>query len=171
MDTILEKRINEAIEQINRMTDSPIDYRTMDPNAKLMLVSLIHEWQKLQDYEDGMEQKIVDRFCECFIPGDKIVAMPAITLIEPKIRQNSTDPVTIENGALFCYKSANIRSFINYVPLFRSVALPYDELYVLTPDRAFTSGAPTRFRWAFGIASGSASTSRHGSKRSRGSRC
>lgn len=141
MDTILEKRINEAIEQINRMTDSPIDYRTMDPIAKMMLVSLIHECQKLQDYVDGMEQKIVDRFCECFIPGDKIVAMPAITLIEPKIRQNSTDPVTIENGALFCYKSANIRSFINYVPLFRSVALPYDELYVLTPDRAFTSGA------------------------------
>lgn len=141
MDVILEKKVKEAIEYINELSDESIDFQLMDPIAKIMLVSMIQECQKIQDYVDGISDKLVERFCECFIPRDKICATPAITLIEPKFKiQKKSDIVSINFGTSFTYKTNGGKQIINYIPLLKNILLPYNNLYILTPNKLYASG-------------------------------
>ena len=83
MDVDLEKRINEAIETMQQILPEAVDIYQLDPMAKIMLVALVSETSKIQDYVDGTLQRIVERFCTDFIPRKNVNAMPAICLVSP----------------------------------------------------------------------------------------
>lgn len=136
MDIDVERRVNDAISQLRELSIQDIDFNLMDPVAKMMLIALINECQKIQDYIDETTQRIVDRFCTDFIPRGKIEAIPAITLINPTFKpKKETGIVPVGTGASFSYKTANSKQPINYIPLFTTSLVPYTDLYVLTPNR------------------------------------
>ena len=88
MDIELKNKLNETIEQLRRLSViEDLDYDQMDPVLKMMLVALVNEEQKIQDYVDGAAQKIIERYCTDFIPWEQVGATPAITLLHPTFRK------------------------------------------------------------------------------------
>lgn len=136
MDIELEKRINEAIDQLKQMSFNDIDFYQMDPIAKMMLVALVNEAQKLQDYIDGTTHRLVERFCVDFIPRQKVEAMPAICLINPTLKSRNDDAMTfVDASASFVFKTDKSKSPINYIPIFGTALLPYKGCYLLNHDQ------------------------------------
>lgn len=133
MDIELEKKTAQVLEYLGRISKGKSNVSPSDPIAKMMLVALLHEIQKVEDYLGGMEDRIVDRFCEDFIPRKNICAMPAIALINAKPK-TGTQIVKVDHCAAFSYKIGG-RSTLNYLPLFRSMAMPFTDIYTLTPYR------------------------------------
>lgn len=145
MDIDVEKRVNEAISQLQKMSIRDIDFNQMDPVAKMMLIALISESQKIQDYIDGTTQRIIDRFCTDFIPREKIDATPAIAIVNPTFKpKKETGIVSVGSGALFTYKAVNSKLPLNYIPLFNTSLIPFTDLYVLTHRRlSYSQGSRT----------------------------
>ena len=145
MDIDVEKRVNEAISQLRKMSTQDIDFNQMDPVAKMMLIALVSECQKIQDYIDGTTQRIVERFCTDFIPREKIEATPAIALVNPTFKpKKETGIVSVGTGASFTYKAVNSKQPLNYIPLFNTLLIPFSDLYVLTPKRlSYSQGSRT----------------------------
>lgn len=136
MDIDVEKRVNEAISQLRKLSTQDIDFNQMDPVAKMMLIALVSECQKIQDYIDGTTQRIVERFCTDFIPREKIDATPAIALVNPTFKpKKETGIVSVGTGASFAYKTGDSKQPLNYIPLFNTSLIPYTDLYVLSPNR------------------------------------
>lgn len=141
MDIELEKQIKEAMEQLKHLSVDAVDFQLMDPVAKMMFVALLYETQKIQDYIDNVGHKIVERFCEDFIPRYKIAAMPAIALISPSFKpKKDTDTLIIENGATFTYKIDNSKQFLNYIPVFKNMVLPFSDVYTLLQSKMTCAG-------------------------------
>ena len=102
MDIDVEKRVNEAIEQLRKISIDDIDFNQLDPIARMMLIALINETQKIQDYVEGTTQRVVERYCSDFIPYEKINAVPAITLIHSTFKsQKDTEIINVGSGASF----------------------------------------------------------------------
>lgn len=136
MDAELEKNINDVVEYLKEVSSDNLDFRTMDPIAKMMLVSLLHETQKIRDYVDGVGEKIVEKFCEDFIPRREIEAMPALAMIEARFKpKKDTETLLVGNGASFVYKYGDSKSLINYIPIFETLCVPYQNMYVLGRNR------------------------------------
>ena len=49
MDIELEKKIVELTEYLKEISTDSLHYQMMDPIARMMLVALLHESQKIQD--------------------------------------------------------------------------------------------------------------------------
>ena len=96
MDVDLEKRINEAIETMQQILPEAVDIYQLDPMAKIMLVALVSETSKIQDYVDGTLQRIVERFCTDFIPRKNVNAMPAICLVKPTLKADNDNLYFVE---------------------------------------------------------------------------
>lgn len=138
MDLELEKEINEAVEYLKGVSNDKLDFRLMDPIAKMMLVSLLHESQKIKDYINSVDEKIVERFCEDFIPRREVAAIPALTIIEPKHRQKKDlEPIYIGENAVFTYKLDDNKRIINYIPIFKTLCVPMQNMYVLTNGKLY----------------------------------
>ncbi len=136
MDIELEKRINEAIAHLQTMLSDKVEYELMDPIAKMMLVALLYETQKIHDYIGGLASKLTERFCEDFIPRQEVGAMPAISLVAPTFKKNkNTDILAVDSGVSFTYKINGSKTAINYIPVFRNKLIPFDDIYILTPNR------------------------------------
>lgn len=132
MDIQLEKNINAAVEYLKNISNDKLDFKLMDPIAKMMLVSLLHESQKIIDYIDGIEDKIIERFCEDFIPRREIEAMPALSVIEAKFKlKKDLETIIVGNNASFVYKIGDSKIQINYIPIFNTLCIPYQNLYIL----------------------------------------
>lgn len=132
MDIELQKRINEAVIALGQLSAQPIDFNQMDPVAKMMLVALVCETQKVQDYADKASERIVDRFCTHFIPREKVEAMPAVCVLRPELKASSSDTlVTVGSGAEFTYKMPDSKESLNYIPLFNTTLLPHTGLYLI----------------------------------------
>ena len=131
MDVDLEKRINEAIETMQQILPEAVDIYQLDPMAKIMLVALVSETSKIQDYVDGTLDRIVERFCTDFIPRKKINAMPAICLLKPMLKTDNDSVYAVESGASFTYKSQLKDLQLNYIPIFNTTLLPYSGMYLL----------------------------------------
>lgn len=133
MDIELEQRIKETIGQLQQIADDGIDYADMDPIAKMMLIALINEVQKIQDSIANTPQRVLERFCSDFIPRDKVEAMPAITILSPTFKHQRDFGFTdIGAESSFTYKTLSGKLPLNYVPLFNTSALPYSELFLVT---------------------------------------
>ena len=131
MDVELEKRINDAIAAMQQILPEAVDIYQLDPMAKIMLVALVSETSKIQDYAEGTLQRIVERFCTDFIPRKNVSAMPAVSLIKPSQEANSDSLYFIESGASFIYKSPVKNAQITYIPIFNTTLLPHSGLYLL----------------------------------------
>lgn len=141
MDIELEKRINDAVEYLRGISDDKLDFHLMDPIAKMMLVSLLHESQKIRDYVDGIGDKLIEKYCEDFIPRREIEAMPALTIVEAKFRpKKDSEAIVIGNSASFTYKLGDNKNVINYIPIFNTLCVPFQDLYVLSPKKLYTGG-------------------------------
>lgn len=118
------------------MMSEPVDYQLMDPIAKMMLVALLYETQKIRDVIDGFDQKLIDRFCENFIPMQDVEAMPALAVVSPLFKKNKdSDCIQIGSGVSFTYKEKSSKTTISYLPLFKNMLVPYEDIYVLTRNR------------------------------------
>lgn len=136
MDIELQNKINEVIAHLQSMMSESVEYQLMDPIAKMMLVALMYETQKIRDSIDVIDQRIVDRFCEDFIPVQQVEAMPAIALVSPQFKKNKDcDSVPISSGVSFSYKEKLSKTAINYLPLFKNTLIPFEDIYVLTKNR------------------------------------
>lgn len=139
MDIDLQKRIDDVIAHLQSMMSEPIDYQLMDPIAKMMLVALLYETQKIRDAIDDFDQRLVNRFCGDFIPMQQIEAMPALAVVSPLFKKNKdSDCVQLNSGVSFTYKDKVSKATINYLPLFKNTLIPYDDIYVLTKNRLYT---------------------------------
>lgn len=141
MDIELQKRVNEAIEAINKLSPQTIDMQHIDPVAKMMLVALVCETQKIHDYVDGAAQRIADRFSTHFIPRQKVEAMPAVCLLKPELKARyESSTATIGSNASFVFKTEESKSPLNYIPIFNTTLLPHKSLYLLTPNKLRHNG-------------------------------
>lgn len=132
MDIELEKRINEAISELQQITTYAADFSKMDPVAKMMLVALINEEQKLQDYMDSMSQRLEDRFCVDFIPREKVEAAPAICLLNPELKNRGYNAVSYVGSGSFTYKLESMKQPLNYIPVFKTMLLPHSCTFQLS---------------------------------------
>lgn len=134
MDVDLQKKINEVVEHLQLMMSDTVEYELMDPIAKMMLVALLYETQKITDYIDAFDRKLAERFYEDFIPLRQVGAMPAIALVSPTFKKKSGDCVQINSGVSFSFKEKFSKNAINYLPIFKNTLVPYDDIHVLTKN-------------------------------------
>ena len=143
MDIELERKVAELTEYLKEISTDSLNYQMMDPIARMMLVALLHESQKIQDTIDSVSEKILDNFCENFIPRKNVNAMPAVALVAPSFKKGKDSETTVVNsGVSFTYKNAGSKTAIEYLPLFKNTLIPYDEVYVITKNR-MTSNTKT----------------------------
>lgn len=132
MDIELEKRIKEAVEVLQQLSAEPINFQEMDPIAKMMLVAMVGEIQKVFDYVDNMNQRLVERFCTDFIPRQKVDAMPAICLLHPQLKaRGDYGLVSVTGDASFAYKYEGLKQPLTYIPVFNTSLIPHSGLYLL----------------------------------------
>ena len=133
MDNEIEKRTREAIEYLRSISVEDMDFDDMDPIAKMMLVAVLHEGQKLRDYIDSTPQKVVERYTSDFVPYEKVSALPAITILHPTFRNKTNQACfAVGNGASFTFKKKTDKLQLNYLPIFETLLLPYSDIFVLT---------------------------------------
>ena len=132
MDIELEKRIKEAVEVLQQLSAEPINFHEMDPIAKMMLVAMVGEIQKVLDYVDDVNQRLVERFCTDFIPRQKVDAMPAICLLHPMLKARGDNGLlSITGDASFAYKHEGLKQPLTYIPIFNTSLIPNSGLYLL----------------------------------------
>lgn len=143
MDIELEKKIAELTEYLKEISTDSLHYQMMDPIARMMLVALLHESQKIQDRIDSVSEKIIDHYCEDFIPRKNVNAMPAVALVAPSFKKGKdSETVVVNSGVSFTYKNAGNKTPIEYLPLFKNTLIPYDDICVITKNR-MTSNSKT----------------------------
>ena len=141
MDIELEQRIKETIEQLRQLAVDGINYADMDPIAKMMLIALINEGQKLRDSIENTPQRVLDRFCSDFIPRDKVEAVPAITILAPTFKANRDFGfINIGAGSVFTYRTNLSKQALNYIPLFNTSTLPYSDIFVVAKNSVSYQG-------------------------------
>lgn len=65
--------------------------------------------------------------------------MPALAVVYPLFKKNKdSDSVQINSSVSFTYKDKVSKAAINYLPLFKNTLVPYDDIYVLTPNCLYT---------------------------------
>lgn len=136
MDEEIKKRTREAIEHLKKEAVKDLDFENMDPVAKMMLMAVLHEGQKLEDEIESIPQKIRDRYFTDFVPYEMVGAMPAITILQLIFKSTiMTDMVTVGSGASFLYRGKDSKLKLNYLPLFETKLLPYTDMFELFHNR------------------------------------
>ncbi|MBO7610371.1 MAG: hypothetical protein J6S96_09250 [Muribaculaceae bacterium] len=137
MDINLENRLNEALERARSLTGyDSIEYSQLDPVQRMMLVALIYECQKINDYADGASERIAQRFAEDFIPRRCIEAMPAIALLGLRVKQRAgNDMVMLGHETTFRTKPdpklhPNLQA-LNFIPVFRTMLLAHSDVFTI----------------------------------------
>ncbi len=141
MDIEFEQKIKETIEQLQQLAVDGINYADMDPIAKMMLIALINEGQKIRDSIENTPQRVLERYCSDFIPHDKVGAVPAITILAPTFKANRDLGFTnIGAGSVFTYRTNLSKQTLNYIPLFNTSTLPYSDIFVATSNKVIYQG-------------------------------
>lgn len=141
MDIELQHEVNEALEYLRKVSASDCDFDAMDPVAKMMFVALLHESHRIKDEIRATPERIAERFCSDFIPREKVCAMPAMALLQPKAKKEA-EVAFVDTGAVFSYKNgATARQPLNYLPLFKTLVLPYSSISIQTHDMLLSFGA------------------------------
>ena len=136
MDIELERDLNEALARLSALSADQDGCEMKDPVVKMMLVALLHEAGKIKDMVDSVGQRILDRYCEDFIPKKEVSAMPAVAVVSPVFRKGKdSEVVSLSSGVSFSCKVAGSKTPLNYLPLFRSALIPCDDIYVLTHNK------------------------------------
>ncbi len=134
MDIELQGRIEKALKELSTLTDATFNQEGMDPIQRMMLVTMLHEAQKIRDNIETLPQRVMERFCTHFIPAEKIEAMPAITLVNP-MPKNDMELIPLAKGASFVFKSPERKAPVTYIPIFATTLLPHERVVVLPQYR------------------------------------
>ena len=59
MDLELENKISKIMSELQLLSPDGLDFNTMDPVVKMMLVALLNEAQKIRDHIDTIDQRII----------------------------------------------------------------------------------------------------------------
>ena len=137
MDIDLEKRLNDALERARALNGGGyLEYSQLDPVQRMMLVALMYECQKINDYADSASERIAQRFAEDFIPRRCIEAMPAIALLGLKVKQRSGNDMVIM-GSETTFKTKpdpklypNLQA-LNFIPVFRTLLLSHNDVFTI----------------------------------------
>lgn len=133
MDNEIKKRVYEAVELLRKVSPGEIDFDNLDPVARMLLVALINEGQKLHDEIADTPRKVMERFCSDFVPYDKVCATPAITIVNPQFRTSTfRETITVDNGVSFQFKKKESKLQLNYLPFLKTLLLPHSNLYLLS---------------------------------------
>ena len=118
-----------------------------DPVSKLMAVTLLHQAQKIKDEIEAIPTRIIERLCHTFVPKEKIDAIPAIALVQPTVKaKRDITPHLISDGCYFSYKIDSKQS-LSYYPLYKTLLLPYDRSYLMTPSGLRTNDSFTQIQF------------------------
>ena len=124
-----------------------IDFAKMDPVAKMMLITLVSETKKIQDYVDSIGGRLVERFCTDFIPREKVEAMPAVTMLNPTLKKGYDDAIChVGADAAFAYKTPLRKDALNYIPIFNTALLPHKSLVLVTPNKLWMEEGNIRIK-------------------------
>ena len=141
MDNETERQLRQTIDHLKSVAVEDIDFDDMDPVAKMMLVAVLYEGQKLRDYIEQTPERVRDRYCADFIPFEDVQAIPAITMLKPSFRNNAQQStVTVGSGAAFTFKRKEEKLQLNYVPFLKTLLLPCTDVFVLTPHTMHCAG-------------------------------
>lgn len=158
MDNEIKKRAQETVDYLRSVSVEDMNFDDMDPIAKMMLIAVMHEGQKLRDYIDETPQKVAERYCSDFIPYEKVGATPAITLLHPTFKNKTAqNMVMVGSGASFAYKKKDEKLLLNYIPVFETSLLPFSDIFLLAGNRmqcgegTFPITMPTSNRLWLGI--------------------
>lgn len=140
MDIELQRKVNEAMTELNRLSVENFDYQHLDPVAKMMLVALLHETQKIENEFERLQDNITEHFCEHFIPRREVLAMPAVAVVAPKRGVANVHAVAeVNNGAAFTVKVDGSKNPLNFMPLFRNTVIPCEDVIIVTPHYLHTN--------------------------------
>lgn len=118
-----------------------------DPIAKLMVVTLMHQAQKIKDEIESFPGRITERLCNVYVPKNKIDAIPAVMLVQPTVKtKKDIAPHTITDGTFFTYKIDSKQS-LSYYPLYRTLFLPLNKTFLMTPTGFRTSDSFSRIQF------------------------
>lgn len=151
MDVELQNEVNEALEYLRKVSVEGCNFDEMDPVAKMMFVALLHESHSIKDEIKATPERIAERYCSDFIPHENVCATPAIALLQPRAKKEA-DITAVDSGAVFTYKKGTDKQSLNYIPLFKTLVIPYSDIFILTHDtlsfgterRAVNIGAPNQ---------------------------
>lgn len=128
MDNHAQKEIDNLIIQLKNTGNS-----VNDPVSKLMVVTLLHQAQKIKDEINGLPQRVIERLCGTFIPKNKIDAIPSIAFVQPTLKtKRGIAPHTIIDGCFFTYK-IDAKQSLSFYPLFKTLLIPYTNTFLMTP--------------------------------------
>lgn len=129
MDNVTQQNIEALIVEIK---DAGVNIN--DPVSKLMVVTLLHQLQKIKDEIETIPARIVERLCSTFIPKDKIDALPAMALVRPLLKaKRDITPHKIIDGSFFTYK-IDAKQSLSFYPVLKTVLLPFVKSYIITPS-------------------------------------
>ena len=132
MDSIIRTNIDELIQDL-RNSGASVD----DPVAKLMVITLVHQAQKIRDEISELPSKVLERLCTYFVPKNKIDAIPALCLVQPTLKsRKGIGPHQLTDGTFFSYK-LDTKNSLSFYPLYRNTIIPFTARYVLTERRLF----------------------------------
>lgn len=133
MDSIIQSNIDELISEFKKSGTN-----MNDPVSKLMVTTLLHQAQKINDEIKAIPERVVSRLCDYFIPKNKIDATPAICLLQPMVKaKKGLEAHDIADGTFFSLK-IDTKTSLSYFPLFKNYILPLSALHILT-DKVLVS--------------------------------
>lgn len=128
MDNHTQQNIDALIVELKNMGAN-----VNDPISKLMVVTLIHQIQKIKDDINALPTRIIERLCNTFVPKNKINAIPSIVFVQPAIKaKRDIMPHLINDGSLFSYK-IDTKQSLSFYPLFKTLLLPFVKSFLMTP--------------------------------------
>ena len=126
MDEEIRKQVHKEIAYLRKVFVDDFDFDGMDPIAKMMLVAVMHEWQKLRDDIKATPQKVKERYYTDFVPYEKVGAMPAITILQPTLKPKTMPSmVPVGKETSFLFKKKDNKTQLNFMPLFETMLLPH----------------------------------------------
>lgn len=115
-----------------------------DPVSKLMVVTLLHQVQKIKDEIEALPSRIIERLCSTFVPKNRVEAIPAISFVQPAIKaKRDLTPHTIVEGCCFSFKIDSKQS-LSFYPLYKTLLLPFTKTYLMTPTGFRTAESYTK---------------------------
>lgn len=133
MDFELQKRVEETVKRLQNIAPEEVDMMSMDPVARLMLVAMEGETQKIIDQLNRLDQRIADRFCSHFVPYRQIEATPAMTLLAVQTKRKEDKAFAkVTANAVFNPKNKLTKQPLNYIPLFAASVMPCVRTFVVT---------------------------------------
>lgn len=134
MDNRTQQDIDNLMTELKN-TGNNID----DPVSRLMVVTLLHQAQKIRDDIDALPLRITERLCNAFVPKNKIDATPSIAFVQPSVKdRKDITPHTIVEGCFFTYK-IDSKSSLTFYPLYKTLMLPVKKTFLMTPAAFRTS--------------------------------